>query len=184
MKDFTNKVVVITGAGSGIGRALAIEFAKRGAHLALNDYSMDQLNATLEKLPSGTKTFTQGFDVSDAHAMDGFAQSILAHYGHVDVVINNAGVALSKYSVENTSLEDFKWLFGINFWGMVYGSKSFLPLLKQRPQAALVNVSSLFGLSGIPYQAAYSASKMAIRGFTESLAMEQESSGSPVVVSS
>ncbi len=172
MKDFTNKTVVITGAGSGIGRALAEEFAKLGANLALNDIETDALNETIKLLPSNTKIFTQTFDVSNADAMFNFAKECKNHFGEIDIVINNAGVSSGKLSVEAIDLALFKWVMDINFWGVVYGSKAFLPYLKTRSEASIVNISSIFGFMGIGFQAPYCSSKFAVRGFSESLAVE------------
>ena len=171
MKDFNGKVVVITGAGSGIGRALAMAFAKQGAKLALNDYHAQNLEETVAMLGSAmVKTWV--FDVSNREAVYTFADNVVAHFGTVDIVINNAGVALGKQRVQDVQYEDFEWLMGINFWGVVYGTKAFLPHLMTRPEASLVNISSVFGLGGIATQSAYCSSKFAVRGFTESLRME------------
>ncbi|MCP4121620.1 MAG: SDR family NAD(P)-dependent oxidoreductase [Bacteroidetes bacterium] len=173
MRDFKGKVVVITGAGSGIGEALALNFANLGAHLALNDFNKERLDAIESKCKDiGAEVFGLCFDVSNKDDFFGFAENVLKHYQGVDVVINNAGVALGKYSVLEASMEDFEWVFGINFWGVVYGTKAFLPALLKRSEASIVNISSLFGITGVAYQAPYCATKFAVRGFTESLRME------------
>ena len=173
MKEFKDKVVVITGAASGIGKALAQAFAKQGARLALNDLHQEGLDALQTEFSSQRiDCFTQAFSVSDPKAVHGFSAQVLNHYGQVDVVINNAGVALDAVSVEDLEYADLEWIMGINFYGMVYGTKAFLPYLKRRPEGVLVNISSLFGLLGPGLQAPYCSSKFAIRGFTECLRME------------
>lgn len=174
MKNLQDKVVVVTGAASGIGKALAAAFAKQNCHLALNDYNVEGLEQIVKELKaqSSQKIIGVPFDVSKKEAMQDFVKRVESDFGKADIMINNAGVALGKVSGENIELEDFEWLMGINFWGMVYGSKFFIPLLKQQKEAALVNVSSVFGLAGIPYQTAYCSSKFAIKGYTESLMQE------------
>jgi len=176
MKTLKDKVVVITGAASGIGQNLAKVFAEQGSHLFLNDYDPQGLEGTVQELRkivgASQQIESMSFDVSDKEKVQAFADQAQQTFGKVDVVINNAGVALGRLSAEEVSYEDFEWIMGINFWGMVYGSKAFLPLLKQQPEAALVNVSSVFGLAGIAFQSAYCTTKFAIRGFTESLRME------------
>ena len=174
MKNLKDKVVVITGEASGIGKALAQQFAKLGSHLALNDFNEEGLLETVKELQSITsgKVFSASFDVSKVENFEKFARQIFEEFGCVDIVINNAGVALGRVSIEDVSYKDFEWVMNINFWGMVYGTKTFLPLLKKQPEAALVNISSVFGIAGIGNQGPYCASKFAIRGLTESLRME------------
>lgn len=173
MKNFKDKVVVITGAGSGIGEALALNFAGMGAHLALNDFVEERLNAVADRCRTqGVEVFTGCFDVSDRKAFYSFADEVHDRFQGVDVVINNAGVALGKYSILEASIEDFEWIMGINLWGVIYGTKAFLPMLLKRSEAAVVNISSLFGITGIGYQGPYCTTKFAVRGFTESLRME------------
>ena len=171
MQNFNNKVVVITGAGSGIGRALAIRCAQLGAQVALSDVNANTLNETKELLPSVTKVSTYTLDVADRLAFEAYGEFVLAEHGQVDVVINNAGVALSE-TIEKMSYEDMEWIVNINFWGVVYGTKTFLPHLKARPEAAIINVSSIFGIIALPTQGAYNATKFAVRGFTEALRQE------------
>ena len=173
MKNFKNKTVVITGAGSGIGRALAIQFASLGAKLAINDYKEDALLKTLTLLPEDSTVFHQVFDVAKKESMFNFAKAVSGHYGNVDVVINNAGVAIGKLTTEEITIEDYEWIVGINLWGVIYGSLAFLPFLRQQKEASLVNISSVFGLTGIPSQTAYCTTKFAVRGFTDSLALEE-----------
>lgn len=180
MKEFTNKVAVITGAGSGIGRALACNLAAAGARLALGDVDESGLADTVAQLGlSDERLLTQVFDVADREAMYAFADQVIAHFGAAHLVFNNAGVALGA-TVEDMNYEDFEWLMGINFWGVVYGTKAFLPHLKAAGEGHIVNVSSVFGLIGVPTQSAYNAAKFAVRGFTESLRQELEIEGGGV----
>lgn len=169
---FKGKVAVITGAASGIGRALALKLAAQGCDLALVDRDVEGLFTIQEELTFfGVTCVIQDFDVSDKLAFSLFAETVVAQFSQVDMLFNNAGVSLID-SVENQSFDDFHWLMNINFWGVVYGTHAFLPYLKKSPQAHLVNVSSLFGLLSLPLQSAYNSSKFAVRGFTESLKME------------
>ena len=181
MDTFDKKVAAITGAGSGIGRALAIELAKKGCELALTDIDGTSLDQT-ERLATaeGARCSTHVFDVSDRDAVERFAAAVITEHGGIQLVINNAGVTFVD-SVEKTDYADFEWLMGINFWGVVYVTKAFLPSMLEAGEGHIVNISSLFGLMSAPMQAAYNASKFAVRGFTEALRVEV--SGSPVNVS-
>lgn len=170
MKDFNNKVVVITGAGSGIGRALALNFASQGARLALSDINLANVQETAN-LCGNVQTLVDTLDVADREAVYSYADKVNQHYGAVHIVINNAGVTVSE-TAEDTTYEDFEWLMGINFWGVVYGTKAFLPFLKQADESHVVNISSIFGIIAFPNQAAYNASKFGVRGFTEALRHE------------
>lgn len=184
MKNFENKVVVITGAGSGIGRALALDFAQRGAILALNDFKENTLNETVELLKIDKKrVLASVFDVSNEADMNQFAQDIIKQFGRVDVMINNAGVAQESRLLNEIEMPDFEWLLGINMWGTVYGSRAFLPLLRQQKESSLVNISSVFGLAGIPGVSSYSLSKFAVRGLTESIMLEERINQTGVAVS-
>ena len=175
MKNFRNKTIVITGAGSGIGRALSIEFSRLGAHLILNDYNSESLEETVGLVSSSdSKIYSECFDVSDAGKMKSFATNAIDKLGPPDVVINNAGVSLLGNTLVDTELKDFKWLFDINFWGVVNGTKEFLPSLLKKTEAALVNISSVFGLMGSLNSIPYCSSKFAVRGFTETLILELE----------
>lgn len=175
MKNLDDKVVVITGAGSGIGRSLAELCAARGANLALCDVDHGGLEQTRENCGRAA-VLTAVVDVSERAAMEDFRDQVLAEYGRVDLVVNNAGVAHSQ-TIEHTSYEDFEWIMGINFWGVVHGTKAFLPALKAHEGSALVNVSSVFGLISVPTQGTYNATKFAVRGFTEALRHETADSG-------
>jgi len=172
MQTFRDRVVVITGAASGIGRALARAFATEGSRLALADVDAAGLAETA-KLAGAKECLTEIVDVSDRTAVERFADQVRSRFGVAHVVINNAGVALSQTLAE-TRYEDFQWIMGINFWGVVHGTQAFLPLLRAADEAVVVNVSSVFGLIAFPTQGAYNASKFAVRGFTEALRHECE----------
>lgn len=182
MKNLSSKVAVVTGAASGIGQALCIELARRGAHIAMCDIDEQGLQTTQSLVAAfATKSTTYKVDVADRAAMEQLPAQVLADHGHIHLVINNAGVSFMD-TVEHASIEDFEWLMGINFWGVVYGSKFFLPHLLREAESHLVNISSLFGFIGVPSQAGYCASKFAVRGFTESL--RQEMVGRPIGITS
>lgn len=172
MKDFNNKVAAITGAGSGIGQQLAILLAKQGAHLSLSDINQQGLDKTVELLSAyPVKVTTATLDVSDRAAIKAWADDTVAAHGKVNLIFNNAGVALGS-TVEGMSYDELEWVMGINFWGVVYGTKEFLPHLKASGDGHVINISSLFGLTAQPTQSAYNASKFAVRGFTEALRQE------------
>lgn len=179
MKNLQGKTAVITGAGSGIGRALAIELASRGCRLALTDINTETLAETQRQVSTSCETWV--VDVADRRGMQEFARDCLASIGAVDIVINNAGVTLEGDFVDVT-YEDLDWILGINLWGVIYGCKEFLPHLRQRPEASLVNISSVFGLISYPGQAAYNISKFGVRGLSE--ALRQELKGTGVTVTS
>ena len=173
MKDFKNKVVAITGAASGIGKALAHEFSRLGAKLALSDLNKDALLSVADECSSlgCPQVMTTQIDVADREQVELWAKDIHDKFSHIHVIINNAGVALSA-SIESMEYEDFERVMGINFWGVVYGTKAFLPYLNQSEEAHVVNVSSLFGLLSIPNQSAYNSAKFGVRAFTQCLRME------------
>jgi NAD(P)-dependent dehydrogenase (short-subunit alcohol dehydrogenase family) len=170
MREIRGAVAVVTGAASGIGRALAVDLAKRGAQLALVDVNAAGLEETRALLGDAVAR-TYMVDVSKAAAVEALANDVQRDFGRASLLVNNAGVALMGTLAE-LSLDDFAWLIGINFWGVVYGCKFFLPLLAREPDAHIVNVSSIFGLIGPPGQTAYASSKFAVRGFSESLREE------------
>jgi NAD(P)-dependent dehydrogenase (short-subunit alcohol dehydrogenase family) len=181
--EYRDKVAVITGAGSGIGRALAVELAGRGARLAISDVNDNALFETAglcEK--AGAKGHTYHLDVADRQAVITHANDVVEQFGTVNLVFNNAGVALMA-TVEDMTWEDFDWLMGINFWGVMHGTKAFLPHLIASGDGHLINVSSVFGFIGVPSQSAYNAAKFGVRGFTEALRQEMLVAGHPVAVS-
>lgn len=172
MKTLRGKTVVITGAGSGIGRALALLVAERGGNVSLCDVTEGALRETADAAEKrGARVFSMTVDVSKREAIEAFANASREVLGDADVIVNNAGVALSQ-TIANMTDEDFKWLFDINFWGVVHGTRIFLPQLLARPEAHVVNISSVFGIIAVPTQSAYNASKFAVRGFTEALRQE------------
>ncbi|MGH9085794.1 MAG: SDR family NAD(P)-dependent oxidoreductase [Acidimicrobiales bacterium] len=174
MRSFDGRVAAITGAGSGIGRALARELAGRGAHLALSDVDEVGLAETVALCEgAGVKVTSQRVDVADRDAVFAWADHVVRDHGKVNLVVNNAGVALGA-TVEGMSYEDLEWLMGINFWGVVHGTKAFLPHLRASGEGHVVNLSSVFGLISVPSQSAYNAAKFAVRGFTDALRMELE----------
>jgi len=182
MKDFRGKVAAITGAGSGIGRALALALARDGARLALSDVQDEGLDETARQvLALGATCTTAHVDVANRDAVFAWADACAREHGQVHLAINNAGVALAA-PAESVSPEDFEWLMGINFWGVVHGSQAFLPHLKASGDGHLVNLSSIFGIVAMPTQSAYNAAKFAVRGYTEALRMELQIEGAPVGV--
>ena len=177
MTSLANKVFAITGAGSGIGRALALQLAAEGVHLAISDIDQKGLDETMAALDQyAIKKQAKILDVADREAVYQWADEVQAFFGYVNGIINNAGVALAA-NIDQMEYEDFEWLFNINFWGVVYGTKAFLPHLKAAKSGHIVNVSSVFGLISVPSQAAYNSAKFAVRGFTEALRQELELDG-------
>lgn len=183
MRSLDGKVVVITGAASGIGRALAVEAAGRGARLALSD--IDQVGlaqtARLAETAGAREVRTDRLDVADRAAYAVYAAAVADHFGVVHVLVNNAGVALSG-DITDLSYQDLDWIVGVNFWGVVHGTKEFLPHLIASGDGHVVTLSSLFGLVSAPRQSAYNATKFAIRGFSEALREEMLIAGHPVGV--
>lgn len=172
MQSFNYKVAAITGAGSGIGRALAYALARRGCDLALSDINAEGMAETAAQARKlGIKVSEQVVDVSDRLAMRDWAEKVLAEHGKVNMIFNNAGVAHCG-TVADTAYADYEWLMGINFWGVVYGTKEFLPHLQASGEGHVINISSVFGLFAQPTQSVYNSSKFAVRGFTESLRQE------------
>jgi NAD(P)-dependent dehydrogenase (short-subunit alcohol dehydrogenase family) len=162
-------VAVITGAGSGMGRCLAQQLAARGTSLALADVNENGLHETVTLLGGATGKITRHIvNVAEETQVKEFAEAVAAQQGRATILFNNAGVALLGH-LEEISLEEFRWLMGVNFWGVVYGVTYFLPLLKKEKRAHIVNTSSLLGFFGASGQGAYCASKFAVRGYTESL---------------
>ncbi len=174
MSFLSTGVAVVTGAGSGIGRALAQQLGAAGSALALADIDEAGLLETAQSLEKKSALVTTHVvDVADEADMRTFAENVGTKYGRVTLLINNAGVSLHGDFAE-ISLDDFRWLMNINFWGTVYGVKYFMPILKPEKRAHIVNLSSVFGLIGPAGQCAYAASKFAVRGFTEALRHELE----------
>lgn len=172
MKDFKNKVAAITGAASGMGRTLAIELARRGCHLALSDVNEAGLAETARLAGQhGVTITTQRLDVAQREAVYAWADAVVRDHGRINLVFNNAGVALGAF-IDTVKPEDFEWIMGINFWGVVWGTQAFLPHLKRAGEGHIINTSSLFGLLASPTQGTYNASKFAVRGFTEALRQE------------
>lgn len=180
-EDLGGRVAVVTGAASGIGRALAQELAEHGCLLALGDMDMAGLQQTARMLPSDLDVVLSKVDVSDREAVHSWAQEVADHFGRIDLVVNNAGIAHSS-TVQGMDYADFDRVMAVNLMGVVHGTKAFLPHLLESDRAHLVNVSSLFGVIGVPTQSAYCSAKFAVRGFTESLSEEMIATGSPVRV--
>ncbi len=180
MKDLHDKVAAVTGAGSGIGRALALRLADAGCRLALSDVDPTGLTET-ERLLTGRAraVTTHVVDVADEAAVLTWADTVVTDHGRANLVFNNAGVALSG-TVASISTDDYRWIMGVNFWGVVHGTKAFLPHLEASGEGHVVNISSVFGLTAQPLMSGYNASKYAVRGFTESLRQDLELTGSCV----
>ena len=173
MKNINSKVAVITGAGSGIGRALSLALAKEGAKLALNDWNKNALEETLSLLPESTEAMGEAFDISDKKAVYDFAQQVASHFGQVDIVVNNAGIAHEQRKADAIQYDLYEKVIDVNLWGVIYGTRAFLPHLQLRPKGGtIVNISSIFGIVGQPLQAPYVISKFGVRGFTETLRNE------------
>ena len=177
-----NRTAIVTGAASGIGRAIAVSLARRGCNLALADIDEAGLVET-ERMTAngGSKASRHRLDVSSSQAVAAFPKEILAAHGGVDLLVNNAGVALGG-AFEEVAEEDFEWLFGVNFWGVVRMTRAFLPVLRASDDARIVNISSVFGLIAPEGQTAYAASKFAVRGFSNALMNELEGSNVGVTV--
>lgn len=172
--NFQGKTAVVTGAGSGIGRGLATVLSQRGCKLALSDINQAGLEETAASLQG--EIYTEVLDVADRAAVFAHAENVKQRFGDVDLVINNAGVDVA-HSLAEVSFEDFEWLMNINFWGVVYGTKAFLPGMLARDSGTIVNISSVFGLIAWPNQGTYCAAKFAVRGFTEALRHELDETG-------
>ena len=172
LTSYAGKVAAITGAGSGIGRALALALAARGCHLALCDVNADGLAQTIALLQSSAVKVTGAqLDVAQREQVFAWAEQVVQEHGACHLIVNNAGVSLGALA-EHVSPDDFNWLMNINFWGVVHGTQAFLPHLRRSGQGHVVNCSSLFGLLAVPMQASYNASKFAVRGYTECLRQE------------
>ena len=182
VKSFQGKVAVVTGAASGIGRSLALQLATEGARLALSDVDTEGLAQTAALARArGAEVHEQRLDVAQREDVVTYADTVRDHYGAVHLVINNAGIALTA-DVKDMTFKDVERIMDVDFWGVAHGTMAFLPHLVASGEGTLVNISSLFGLIGMPGQSAYNAAKFAVRGFTESLRQELLVSGEPVTV--
>jgi NADP-dependent 3-hydroxy acid dehydrogenase YdfG len=182
MKGFDGKVAVVTGAGSGIGRALAIELGRSGAKLAISDVDTDGLAVTEERLCAiGAPVKSDRLDVTEREAFQVYADEVKDHFGTVNQVYNNAGIAYGG-SIEISQFKDLERVMDVDYWGVVNGTKLFLPHLIASGDGHVINVSSVFGLLSVPNQGAYNAAKFAVRGFTEALRQEMLVAGHSVKV--
>ncbi len=182
MRGFAGKVAVVTGAASGIGQALAVELARSGAKVAINDIDTDGLAETEQQLKAlGAAVKADRLDVAERDAFIAYAEQVNGHFGKVHQIYNNAGVAFVG-EIEISRFDEIERVMDVNFWGVVNGTKAFLPHLIASGDGHIVNVSSAFGLFAVPTQAAYNASKFAVRGFTEALYQEMVLAGHPVKV--
>jgi NADP-dependent 3-hydroxy acid dehydrogenase YdfG len=182
MEGFAGKVAVVTGAGSGIGRALAIELARSGARLAISDVDTDGLAGTEERLMAiGAPVKTDRLDVTEREAVLAYADAVNDHFGKVNQIYNNAGIAFTG-DIEVSQFKDIERVMDVDYWGVVNGTKAFLPHLIASGDGHVINVSSVFGLFSVPGQAAYNSAKFAVRGFTEALRQEMIVAGHPVKV--
>ena len=180
MKNFKNKDAAITGAGSGLGQQLAVLLAKAGCHVSLSDVNEKGLAETVELVkPYNVRVTSKKVNVAKLEEVRTWAEETVQNHGSVNMIFNNAGVALGS-TVEGSNYEDLEWIMGINYWGVVYGTKEFLPYLKKTGEGHIINTSSLFGLTAQPTQSAYNSTKFAVRGFTESLRQELDIENSGV----
>lgn len=173
---FKDKVVAITGAGSGIGQALAVELASHGAQLAISDVNQAALTQTLGMMPQGVNASAYVLDVSSKEAVFQFADDVKRDFGGVHFIVNNAGTSVLA-TVEHVTLEEIQRVLAINLWGVIYGTKAFLPIMLGQREGCIVNVSSVFGLVATPCSAAYTISKFGVRGLTETLWQELDGTG-------
>ncbi|GAC70781.1 SDR family NAD(P)-dependent oxidoreductase [Gordonia soli] len=184
MKDFRNKVVVITGAGSGMGRDLAVKLGARGAKIAISDVDPEGLKTTEDLVrAAGGEVHAQILNVAEREAVLEYADTVATHFGTVNVVFNNAGIA-HHGEIEQTDFKTFERVMDVDYWGVVNGTKAFLPYVIASGDGHIVNTSSLFGLLAEPGQAAYNSAKFAVRGFTEALNQEMIIAKHPVKVTS
>lgn len=181
MKSFNGKVAAITGAASGIGRSLAVALANQRCDLALSDVNEAGLKETAKLVSGkGIKTTISVVNVAKQEEVHQWADEVIRDHGKVNMIFNNAGVALGG-TVEHTDYKDYEWMLNINLWGVIYGTKAFLPLLKESgEEGQVINISSIFGLFSQPTQSAYNAAKFAVRGFSESLRQELDLEGGKV----
>jgi NADP-dependent 3-hydroxy acid dehydrogenase YdfG len=182
MQGFAGKVAVVTGAGSGIGQALAIELGRSGAKVAISDVDTEGLAETEERLKAVGASFkADRLDVTEREAFLAYADAVAEHFGKVNQIYNNAGIAFIG-DIEVSQFKDIERVIDVDFWGVVNGTKAFLPHLIASGDGHVINVSSVFGLFSVPGQAAYNSAKFAVRGFTEALRQEMIVAGHPVKV--
>jgi NADP-dependent 3-hydroxy acid dehydrogenase YdfG len=181
MTSIRNKVVAVTGAASGIGRALAEELVARGAHVALSDKDEAGLRETAAALNGSVKVTTHPLDVRDRAAVEGYAADVRSQHGGADVIINNAGVTC-KASIEDAAYDDIEFVLGVNLWGVIYGTKAFLPLFRERGAGHIVNISSINAFVPFANNGPYNISKYAVHGLNETLM--QELRGQPIRITS
>lgn len=176
MHTFDKKVVVITGAGSGIGQELARQLAMKGARLALSDINVDSLDATMQSLPAGAQARVYQLDTSNRKAVFAHAEQVRHDFGTAHYVINNAGAAILG-TIAHLSIEEIEWQLGVNLWGVIYGTKAFMPTFLAQREGCIVNISSVFGMVTAPTQGSYCMSKFAVRALTECLWSELKGTG-------
>ena len=182
MEGFAGKVAAVTGAGSGIGQALAIELARSGAKVAISDVDTEGLSRTVERLAViGATVKADRLDVTEREAFLAYADEVNEHFGKVNQIYNNAGIAFAG-DIEVSQFKDIERVMDVDFWGVVNGTKAFLPHLIASGDGHVVNISSVFGLFSVPGHAAYNSAKFAVRGFTEALRQEMVLAGHPVKV--
>ena len=178
--SFSGKVAAVTGAGSGIGRSLVVLLARRGCEIAASDVDAQGLAATVAlAAPSGVRVTSRHLDVTNAGEVRVWAGDVARDHGRVNIVFNNAGISYGATVLDGDDA-DFRRVIDVDFWGVVNGTRAFLPHLEASGDGHVVNVSSVFGLIAFPGQAAYNAAKFAVRGFTESLRIELDMLGSCV----
>lgn len=182
MQGFAGKVAVVTGAGSGIGQALAIELGRSGASVAISDVDTDGLAVTEQRLTAiGAPVRSDRLDVTERERFLAYADEVKDHFGKVNQIYNNAGIAYSG-DIEISPFKDIERVMDVDYWGVVNGTKAFLPHLIASGDGHVVNISSVFGLFAVPGQAAYNSAKFAVRGFTEALRQEMILARHPVKV--
>lgn len=182
MQGFAGKVAVVTGAGSGIGQALALELGRSGASLAISDVDAEGLKVTEDRLKAiGVKVKADRLNVTERERFLLYADEVKEHFGKVNQIYNNAGIAFTG-DVEVSQFKDIERVMDVDYWGVVNGTKAFLPHLIASGDGHVVNISSLFGILSVPGQAAYNSAKFAVRGFTEALRMEMAIAKHPVKV--
>jgi NADP-dependent 3-hydroxy acid dehydrogenase YdfG len=182
MQGFAGKVAVVTGAGSGIGQALAVELGRSGASVAISDVDTDGLKVTEDRLTAiGAKVKSDRLDVTERERFELYAEEVKAHFGKVNQIYNNAGIAYTG-DVDITAFKDIERVMDVDYWGVVNGTKAFLPHLIASGDGHIINISSVFGIFAVPGQAAYNSAKFAVRGFTEALRQEMMLARHPVKV--